>query len=318
MKNVLITGISGFVGGFLAERLAAQPDITIIGTYLSETNFDHLSSIQNTLQLVEVDLLERGEIADLIRTVRPDTIYHLAGLSSPAESFKHPSQTINNNIAAEINLLESVRENNLLDTKVLIISSSEVYGMISPEDLPVDEETIFRPISPYGVSKIAQDYLGLQYHLAYKLNILRVRPFNHIGPRQSPHFVTSSFAKQIAEIERGKKDAVFKVGNLHAKRDFTDVRDIVRAYELIVAKGATGDVYNVGSGVSYSISDILNSLLGLAKVTITFEVDQALLRPGDIPEVICNNRKIADLGWKPQIPLQKSLQDTLDYWRNIL
>ena len=319
MKKILITGISGFVGGFLAEHIAkSDSENTIIGTYLFEPSVSSLDSIGQAPKLYQVDLIDQQKVHGFIAQTRPDTIYHLAALSSPAESFKNPAQTIGNNINAQINLFEAVRENGLTETKILIISSSEVYGIIDALDLPVDEDTPLKPVSPYGVSKIAQDYLGLQYFNAYRMGIYRVRPFNHIGPGQSPHFVVSSFAKQVAEIEKGKKEPVFTVGNLHAKRDFTDVRDIGVAYTLILEKGKAGDVYNVGSGISYSISDILDILLSLAKIKITVQVDKALLRPGDVPEIVSDNKKIETLGWKPTIPLEQSLRDTLEYWRNIL
>ncbi len=319
MKKILITGISGFVGGFLAEHIArSDNENTIIGTYLFEPHVSFLGKMQQKPTLYQVDLIDQRKVQDLISQTRPDTIYHLAALSSPAESFKHPAQTISNNINAQINLLEAVRENNLTETKILIVSSSEVYGIIDASDLPVDEDTPLKPVSPYGVSKIAQDYLGLQYFNAYHMGIYRVRPFNHIGPGQSPHFVVSSFAKQVVEIEKGKKEQVFTVGNLKAKRDFTDVRDIVVAYALILNHGKAGEVYNVGSGISHSISDILDILLSMAKIKITVKVDEALLRPGDVAEIVCDNKKIETLGWKPAIPLEQSLQDTLEYWRNIL
>ncbi len=319
MKKILITGISGFVGGFLAEHLVkTQNENTIIGTYLVKPHVSFLDGISQKPELYQVDLIDQQEVHGLIKQIRPDIIYHLAALSSPAESFKNPAQTISNNINAQINLLEAVRKNNLTETKILIVSSSEVYGVIDPSDLPVDEDTPLRPVSPYGVSKIAQDYLGLQYFNAYHMGIYRVRPFNHIGPGQSPHFVVSSFARQIAEIEKGKKEPVFTVGNLHAKRDFTDVRDIVVAYALILHGGKAGDVYNVGSGVVHSISDILDILLSMAKIKITVKVDEALFRPGDVPEIVCDNKKIKTLGWKPTIPIEKSLSDTLEYWRSIV
>lgn len=319
MKKVLITGISGFVGGFLTEHIARSgSENEIIGTYLIEPRVSFLDEMQQKPTLYQVDLIDQQKVNDLIKKTEPDVIYHLAALSSPAESFKTPAQTISNNINAQINLLEAVRDSGLTNTKILIVSSSEVYGVIDASDLPVDEATPLKPVSPYGVSKIAQDYLGLQYFNAYHMRIYRVRPFNHIGPGQSPHFVVSSFAKQVAEIEKRGKKPVFTVGNLHAKRDFTDVRDIVVAYKLILNHGKAGEVYNVGSGVSHSISEILDILLSLAKINITVEVDDALLRPGDVPEIVCDSKKIESLGWKPTISIEKSLSDTLEYWRNIL
>lgn len=175
------------------------------------------------------------------------------------------------------------------------------------------------PTSPYSVSKIAQDFLGLSYFLAYRLKIVRVRPFNHIGPKQSPHFVVSSFAKQISEIEKGKKEPILRVGNLEAKRDFTDVRDMVNAYVLATQKGKDGEVYNLGSGRAYKISEILEKLVSLSFSKIKVVEDKTLFRPNDNPQLVCNADKFTKLtGWRPQIPLATTLKETLDYWRKMI
>lgn len=314
--NVLITGISGFAGSFLAEHLASQEDYEISGTYISDTSLDNIASIGSRLDLRRVDLKDALKTENLIKEVNPDFVYHLAALTSPADSFNNPAEFINNNIEAEVNLLEGIRKAGILP-KVLIASSAEVYGDVSQDDLPIDEDTQLRPTSPYAVSKVAQDFLGLQYFISYKIPIIRVRPFNHIGPRQAASFVVSSFSKKIVDIERGKENAM-KVGNLEAKRDFTDVRDVARAYSLLIEKGNGGDVYNVGSGKSYKISEILDKLLSFSKKDIKVEKDPQLLRPIDVPELVCDNTKIKEkTGWKPEIPIEKTLSDTLDYWRNL-
>lgn len=318
MKKVLITGISGFVGGFLADHLLQQGGVEISGTYLSSPSINASDEVKKHITFIQADLTDPKQVNDAVGDIKPDIVYHLAAISSPHESFKNPAQTIGNNISAQVHLLEAVRKHELTDAKILIVSSSEVYGIISPEDIPVNENAPLRPASPYGVSKIAQDFLGLQYFNTYHLPIFRVRPFNHIGPGQSPNFVVSSFAKQIVEIEKRKRDPVFRVGNLEAKRDFTDVRDMVRAYSIILDKGEEGEVYNVGSGTSIKIDDILQKLISLSGASITIEVDSALLRPSDLPEVACDNTKIISLGWNPQIAIEKSLSDTLEYWRKIL
>ena len=184
-------------------------------------------------------------------------------------------------------------------------------------DLPIGEETEIRPVNPYAVSKVACDFLGLQYFLSYKLPIVRVRPFNHIGPRQSPSFVVAAFAKKIAEIEKNKIPPVIKVGNLSPKRDFTDVRDTVWGYQLLIEKGEPGEVYNIGSGRSYEIKYILDTLLSFSDKKITIETDSALMRPVDVPELVCDNSKIKKVtGWEPKIPIEQTLRETLDYWRN--
>lgn len=318
MKKVFITGITGFAGSFLAEHIASQKDYEIFGSFLSDTNLENTSSIKEKVSLRQVDLRDSQKVQDLIKEIRPDFVYHLAALTSPADSFKNPADFINNNIEAEVNLLEAIRKGGILP-RVLIASSAEVYGEVAAKDLPIDEDTPMRPASPYAVSKVSQDFLGLQYFIAYKIPVIRVRPFNHIGPRQSPSFVVSSFSKKIVEIERGREDGVMKVGNLKAKRDFTDVRDIVRAYLLLLEKGDLGDVYNIGSGKSYKISEILDKLLSMSNKDIKTETDKELLRPIDVPELVCDNKKIFQkTGWKPEIPIEKTLADTLDYWRNII
>ncbi len=190
--------------------------------------------------------------------------------------------------------------------------------MVSKEDLPIDEETPFNPTNPYAVSKLAQDFLGLQYFLSHKIKTVRVRPFNHAGPRQSSAFVIAAFAKGIAEIEKGKRN-VLSVGNTKSKRDFSDVRDMVKAYALAVEKGEDGDVYNLGGGKSYVISEILKMLINLSSTKIETQEDPALMAPSDNPELICDYSKFFGLtSWKPEIPIEKTLKDTLDYWRKIV
>ncbi|MBI2195781.1 MAG: GDP-mannose 4,6-dehydratase [Candidatus Levybacteria bacterium] len=318
MKKALITGVAGFAGGFLAEHLLSQKDFNVIGTYLSEDQLKFTSHIKDMVELKKLDLLNSEATLHLIKSAKPDCVFHLAALTSPKESFENPSLTITNNIAAQVNLLEAIRGAGI-DSKILIISSADVYGLVNAKDLPIDEETALMPVSPYAVSKLTQDFLGLQYFLSYGLQIVRVRPFNHIGPRQSASFVVSSFAKQIAEIEKRKKEKTIHVGNLSAKRDFTDVRDMMAAYLLALQKGKLGDVYNIGSGVSYKISEILYTLLSLSTEKIKVEVDKNLLRPKDEPELRCDRSKFtAQTGWEPKIKIEQTLKDTLDYYRNIV
>ncbi len=318
-KKVLITGVTGFAGSFLAEHLLQSDKYEILGTYLSDDSLGIIEKNKEKIKLVKIDLIDAQKVNDLISSTKPDLVFHLAALSSPADSFKTPAKTITNNIEAQINLLEGIRNSELKDSRILIISSADIYGAVLKEELPIDEKTELRPANPYAVSKIAQDFLAFQYFLSYNLKIIRVRPFNHIGPRQSPHFVVSSFAKKIAEIEKQKQEPVLKVGNLKAKRDFTDVRDMVRAYEMIIQVGKEGDVYNIGSGVSYEISEILNKLISYSKVKITIETDPNLLRPSDIPELLCDKSKFSNLtGWEPQIKIEDTLKETLDYWREIV
>lgn len=319
MKKVFITGITGFAGSFLAEYLISLGNFTIKGTYLTEESLSLVSGIKDKIELVKLNLLDEEKVNFLINKYKPDIVFHLAALTSPADSFQNPAATITNNVTAQINLLEAIQRNKLLDTKILIVSSADAYGIVDKKDLPIDEETSFRPTNTYSVSKIAQDFLGFQYFLSYGLKIIRVRPFNHIGPRQSSKFVVASFAKQIAEIEADKIEPAIFVGNLSAKRDFTDVRDMVKAYFLAVEKGDIGDVYNIGSGTSFRISEILDKLLSLSKKQIRIQVDKSRFRPSDEQELVCNRKKFTDkTGWEPTISLETTLKDTLDYWRKII
>jgi len=320
MKKVLITGISGFAGSFLAEYLLSKKDYGVSGTYLFEDSVKrNLGTVKDKINLIKVDLTNNKRVFDLIKSVKPNLVFHLAALPYTGTSFKAPFLTIKNNIASQMNVLSAIKDNNLFDTKVLVVSSGEIYGLVEKEDLPIDEETKLMPTSPYAVSKIAQDFLGLQYFLSYKLKTIRIRPFNHIGPRQSPNFVVASIARKIAEIEKNKQKPVISVGNLNPKRDFTDVRDMMRAYVLAIDKGKFGEVYNIGSEKSYKISQILDNLLKLSKIEIKVRVDENLLRPVDIPELLCDTTKFKNLtGWRPEINIETTLKDTLDYWRGIV
>lgn len=319
MTKALITGITGFAGSYLAQHLLSTKKYDVSGTYLFEESLINVKDIKDKLNLIKIDLSKEKNVLNIVKDISPSIIFHLAALTSPADSFKNPTQTLTSNIALQVNLLEAVRKNKLFDTKILIVSSADIYGIVKKEDLPIDENTPLMPTSPYSVSKIAQDFLGLFYFLSYKLKIVRVRPFNHIGPRQTPHFVVSSFAKQIAEIEKGKRIPTLHVGNLDSKRDFTSVKDMVNAYTLAIEKGKPGEVYNIGTGTSYKILDILNKLVLMSSSKIKIEKDDSLIRPNDNPELICNSNKFITLtGWKPQISIDKTLKDTLDYWRNII
>lgn len=314
MKRLLITGATGFVGKHIIKLLQKNGEYEIYGTYRKEKEFLQET---DTLHFVHLDLLEKEAVKQALEDIRPDSIIHLAAQANVSLSVKDPIATFHTNIDSQLNLFQSLRELEMGETKVLVVSSAEVYGHVKPDDLPVDEETPHRPANPYAVSKIAQDYLGFQYHLSYGLPIVRVRPFNHIGPGQSTGFVVSDFAKQVAEIEKGVQEPVIKVGNLKARRDFTDVRDIVKAYALLLEKGVSGEVYNAGSGVSHSAQEILDLLIEASFVEIRVEQDPNRMRPSDIPEIRSDNTKIEQTtGWKPEIPFEQTIKDTLDYWRS--
>jgi GDP-4-dehydro-6-deoxy-D-mannose reductase len=251
----------------------------------------------------------------IVSQVRPDCIFHLAAQSFIPTSFEHPWDTLENNIRAELNVLEAVRRSGR-DVRVLVVGSNEEYGAPGSGELPQTEDSPLRPNNPYAVSKVTQDFMGLQYHLAYGVPIVRVRPFNHTGPGQSPRFVVPAFAQQVARIEAGFQEPVMRVGNLDAARDFTDVRDIVRAYHLAVTQGEPGAVYNLASGRSHRVRAVLQALLDQSTVDIRVERDPARYRPVDVPVVYGSAEKFRiRTGWEPPIPFEQTLTDTLAYWR---
>lgn len=313
--RALVTGASGFAGSHLCEHLLAQPGWEVYAVCLAGYSTENLNPVRERITILSGDLLDSQWSSQVIAEVRPEAIFHLAALSSPQASFVDPWGTLSNNIAVQINLFQAIRQAGL-DPTVLIVGSGEEYGMIQPEDVPVDEDTPLRPANPYAVSKVTQDFLALQYHISYRLRAVRLRPFNHIGPRQALGFVTSDFAHQIAEIEAGRRPPVVRVGNLSARRDFTDVRDMVRAYFLAATRGEPGAVYNIGSDTAHSIDHILRTLLHLSTVEIRVETDPERLRPSDVPILVCDSSRFRRrTGWAPRIPLEQSLQDILDYWR---
>lgn len=310
---VLVTGIAGFVGCHLAEYLCKETDHEIHGVIHRHTR--RIQHLRNQSTFHKGDLRDGLWVSELIETVRPDLILHLAAWSDVKGSWQQPWTAYELNIQCQLNLMESLCRW-VPTCRALVVSSNEVYGLVQPGDLPICEDTPFRPGSPYGVSKLAQDMMGLQYWLSHQLPVVRVRSFNHIGPAQADDFVASAFARQIAEIEVGIAEPVVRVGNLTTERDFSDVRDVIRAYWLALNRGEPGQVYNVGRGQSYSIQSILDRLLRLSSAEIRVEVDADRLRPSDIPVSVCDNRKlVATTGWQPQYSIEETLLDVLNYWR---
>ena len=311
MKRALITGISGFVGGYLGEELLAR------GYELHGTCFGDRERMRRGLkcELHEMNLCNEENVRNVISEIRPDRIFHLAAQSSAALSWKKPRLTMEINICGAVNLLEAVRTY-CPDTPVLMIGSSEEYGTISALTPLVDEHHPLSPANPYAISKMAQESLSVLYAKTYKLKLVMTRAFNHIGPGQSDQFVVPSFAHQLIRIEKGLQEPIIRVGNLSARRDFTDVRDVVRAYVALSEHGMAGEVYNIGTGRSHSIEGILKKLIDLSALNVKVEVDPARLRPSDTPEIICDCRKLkAICGWEPLIPLEQSLRDILEEFR---
>lgn len=314
--RVLITGITGFAGSHLADYIVAeQPDVEIFGTHRWRSRFENIEHLRNDIQLVETEMRDYTSVCRALDQCRPDAIFHLAAQSYVPTSWTAPSDTLTTNIIGQTNLFEAVRDLGL-DPVIQIAGSSEEYGLVLPDEVPIREDNPLRPLSPYAVSKVAQDLLAYQYFKSYGLRTIRTRGFNHTGPRRGDVFVTSNFAKQIARIELGKSEPVIRVGNLDAQRDFTDVRDIVRAYWLTVEKGEVGEVYNLASGVAISIREMLDRLLGLSKCEVRIEIDTDRLRPSDVEILLGDSTKFRDrTGWEPRIPFDQTLQDLLDYWR---
>jgi GDP-4-dehydro-6-deoxy-D-mannose reductase len=316
MERVLITGITGFVGSHLSEFLLDK-NVEIYGIERWRSKTENIDHIKDKLKLIKADIRDAHSIENVIKNVEPNYIFHLAAQSFVPMSWNAPVETLETNIIGTVNLLEGVRKSEI-DPKIHIAGSSEEYGMVYPNELPIKETNPLRPLSPYGVSKVAQDRLGYQYHKSYGLKIVITRAFNHTGPRRGEAFVTSNFSKQIAEIEKGIKKPEISVGNLEAKRDFTDVRDIVKGYWLAINKCEYGEVYNLCSGKARSIKDVLDLLISLSKVKkIKIVQDPSRMRPSDVPILQGDFTKFHErTGWKPEIPFEKTMKDLLDYWRN--
>jgi len=314
--KVLITGITGFAGSHLAEYiLARQPRVKVCGLIRWRSRMDNILAIRDKVELCEGDIKDIVSLQKCLAEIRPDYVFHLAAQSFVPASWRLPAETFAINAIGQVNLFEALLGLKL-NPKIQVAGSSEEYGHVNSDEVPMKETNPLRPLSPYAVSKVAQDLLGYQYFQSYGLPIVRTRGFNHTGPRRGEVFVTSTFAKQIAEVETKKREPVIHVGNLEAKRDFTDVRDIVRAYWLSLEKGQPGEVYNIGTGRAITMKEVLDRLLALSKVKVRVEVDPARLRPSDVPILEPDCSKFVKLtGWKPEIPFDQTLRDLLDYWR---
>ncbi|HSF40759.1 MAG TPA: GDP-mannose 4,6-dehydratase [Thermoanaerobaculia bacterium] len=314
--RALITGITGFAGSHLAEYiLAEQPGVEVYGTFRWRSRMDNIEHLNDRIKLVEADLRDYTSMHRALEISRPDVIFHLAAQSFVPSSWNAPSDTMVTNVTGQTNLFEAIRALKL-DPVVQIACSSEQYGLVLPDEVPIKETNPLRPLSPYAVSKVAQDFLGYQYFMSYGLKAVRTRGFNHTGPRRGQVFVTSNFCSQVAAIEHGLQKPVIRVGNIDAVRDFTDVRDMVRAYWLAVTKAKPGEVYNIATGSGITIRAMLDLVLSHSKADVKIEVDPDRLRPSDVEILIGDSSKFrADTGWEPRIPFEQTVSDLLDYWR---
>lgn len=313
-KRALITGITGFAGSHLAELLLKE-DVDIHGIQRWRSKSDNIDHVKNQIHFHEADLLDAHSLYKVIDEVKPDFVFHLAAQSYVQSSWASPSNTLEVNITGSVHLFEAVRKSGL-DCPIQIACSSEEYGKVMEDELPIKETNPLRPLSPYAVSKLAMDYLGYQYNESYQTKIIRTRGFNHTGPRRGDVFAESTFAKQIAEIEKGLAEPIVKVGNLDAVRDYTDVRDMVRAYYLSVQKCDPGEVYNIATGTGWKIKDVLDLLLSMSKVKIQIKEDPDRMRPSDVRVLIGDASKFKKkTGWKAEIPFEKTMEDLLNYWR---
>ncbi|HEX9014522.1 MAG TPA: GDP-mannose 4,6-dehydratase [Chloroflexota bacterium] len=338
--RVLITGITGMAGSHLAEYILGLEGVEVYGMFRPRSKMDNLEDIaaagklnamigQNItseallkryarpdqVNLIEADMTDAFSMQKLIASVRPDRIFHLAAQSFVLASWHYPAQTLELNIMGQLNIFEAVRQAEI-DPLIQIAGSSEEYGLVLPDEVPMRETNPLRPLSPYAVSKVTQEMLAYQYHRSYGLKTITTRGFNHTGPRRGQVFVTSDFARQVARIEKGLQPPVMMVGDLTSKRDWTDVRDMVRAYWLTLEKCTPGEVYNIGSGTTRPVQEVLDTLVSLSKARIDIRQDPARMRPSDVKILWSDPTKFQDAtGWRPQIPFEKTLEDTLDYWR---
>jgi len=312
--RVLVTGISGFVGSHLAEYLLSQgQEVYGIVRWRSKTeNIDH---IKDQLHLLNADIRDGYSLYAAFAEAKPECLFHLAAQSFVKESWNAPLETLSTNVLGTCNVLEAVRSA-CPEATVVVAGSSEEYGLVKPDETPIKETNPLRPMSPYGVSKVGTDLLGRLYHMSYGMQVIVARPFNTTGPRRGEVFATSNFAKQIAEIEILGKEPIIRVGNLEALRDWTDVRDMTRAYWLAATKCEPGEVYNICSGRTWKVRTMLEMLLSLSKVKVTTQQDPARMRPSDVPVLHGDASKFKLLtGWSPTIPLEQTMSDLLDYWR---
>ncbi len=308
--TILVTGGTGFAGTHLLRSLLQHGYTHVYSTCFSPVQ--EKNRILPADHYLPGDLRDAGVVDTIIKSVRPDWVFHLAAFAYVGKSFSYGEDVLTNNILLTLHVLESIMRY-VPGARVLSIGSAEEYGY-SLRTTPLDEQTPLNPVNPYGVSKVAQDLLAASFALSRKTAVIRARPFNHIGTGQSGDFAIPAFAQQIVAIENGEQE-VLHVGNLSGIRDFTSVADMVEAYIVLLTKGDVGQVYNIGSGVGVVMSDVVTQMISYAKKPISKVTDPDRLRPLDVPCLIADNRKIAALGWKPKVLLQTELENVLNEWR---
>lgn len=316
--RVLITGFTGFVGSHLADHLLERGGCAVFGLCRWRSRMENVNHLRGKVTFVEGDIADAAAIRNALEISRPDWIFHLAAQSFVPTSWTSPGATLDVNIQGQVNLFEAVRQLGITP-RIQIACSSEEYGLVHGDELPITEDSPLRPLSPYAVSKVGQDLLAYQYHASYGIDAVRTRGFNHTGPRRGQVFVCSNFAHQVASIEAGLQDAVIHVGNLDARRDFTDVRDMVRGYVLALEKATAGEVYNLCRGEAVSMREVLDMLLDMSGLDVKVQSDPLRMRPSDVPVLLGSaERFAAATGWQPMIPFAQTLRDLLEYWRDRL
>ncbi len=304
--KVLITGIRGFVGGYLAPLLESAGCEVLGLTAPGETPWPKGGA--------EADLRDREGVGAAVASLSPDAVVHLAAQSHVGPSWQNPELSFEVNTLGTLHLLDACRALHK-PPLFLHVSTGEVYGQVRPQDIPLDESSPLRPVSPYAVSKTSADLLAFQYFASYGLPVIRVRPFNHTGPRRPPNFALSEWARSLALINAGKQEPVLSVGNIDVRRDFLDVRDVARAYQLLLEKGTAGDLYVLGRGEGYWLKDLLRELIEISSAIVEVRQDPKRFRPADVPLLVANPSKLkAATGWAPEIPMSRTLKDLYYYW----
>lgn len=309
MKKYLITGCEGFIGSHLADFLVERNLPVYAMVYGDIRNIKHLN---DTIEILPCDLRDKEKVNEIINRVKPDIVVHLAAQSFVTVSWQNPEETLRTNVLGTFYLLESIRKAGIAPT-IAVVGSSAIYGPCGPNEMPLTEEREFRPTSMYGVSKVSEEVMGYFYFKAYGMKIIRVRPFNMTGPRKTDD-ACSDFSKGIVEVEKGSKKTL-EVGNLNAIRDFTDGRDVANALWIMIEKGESGAVYNLCSGTGYKMDEILRKLLSLSTQKVEFRISQEKMRLVDDPIYVGDNSKLMKLGWRPELTIEKTLSDMLQYWR---